>query len=164
LQGIAPEMVERDRQHWLELGRRFASGGKPEQANPAGGILGFATSTAIGVDPVSNTKTYFADEEFPYYARRLYSSLRSQIAGLYDWWGKNHPDEAERQRMRHEAGLAYNQALTIFAADEDAATWKHDQLVAAGNKAEAILFLQRALELDGEAEELRQRLEKLLGK
>ena len=164
LTGITPEMVERDRQHWQELCSRFATGGKPKASNPAGGILGFATSTAIGVDPVANTETFFGDEKYPYYARRLYASLRSEIAGLYFWWSENHRDESERKRMRHEAGLAYNQALAIFAADEDAATWKHDQLVAEGKKAEAILFLQRALELDGDSDELRGLLEKLLGK
>lgn len=163
LDGISREMVERDRRHWQELCSRFATGGKPKESNPAAGILGFAQSTAIGVDPVANTETFFGDEKFPYYARRMYAGLRAQIAGLYDWWGRNHRDERERRRLRHEAGLAYNQALAIFAADEDAAKWKHDQLVAVGKEAEAILFLQRALELDGESDEIRGMLEKLLG-
>jgi hypothetical protein len=114
---ISREVVEKDRQYWLEQQRGMIGGWlKPETSMKE--ICAFVEKVFAKRD----LDGFAGDSKFVQsdHATKMYSKLRSSIGGLYAWRAKHVKDDVEKERMEREADFAFRQAFALCPSSPEA--------------------------------------------
>ena len=82
------------------------------------------------------------------YASKIYSKLRSSMAGVYAWRVKNSESAEEKQRMVKAADFAFRQACALCPYSSEAVFRYTSFLVDQGRKKDALLLAETAQRID----------------
>jgi hypothetical protein len=77
-------------------------------------------------------------------AQKMFSKLRSSIAGLYAWRAQHATDAAEKKRMNDEADFAFRQSWALCPYSPEAVFRYANLLMSEGRTADAILVAETA--------------------
>jgi tetratricopeptide (TPR) repeat protein len=161
LGSISPDVVEKDRKYWLEQQRGMIGGWlKPE--TPVKDVCAFAEKVFVKHD----LDGFTGDPKFVQsdYARKMYSKLRSAIAGLYTWRAGNAKDTLEKYLMQQEADFAFRQAFAMCPSSPEALFRYINLLVQQGRVDDGLLLAQTAANIDpsnGQVENLIRELNRM---
>jgi hypothetical protein len=110
LPGLSDEIVGQDHDYWRSLVRPMIGDWLTDDTS-VGEIAAFAKKT-FGKQDFSG---FTGDPRFIQnaYSHRMFSKLRSSIAGFYAWRLKQATDAAEKDRMAREADFAFRQAWAL---------------------------------------------------
>ena len=82
--------------------------------------------------------------------QKLFSKLRSSIAGIYSWRFAGAKSPAEKERMLKEADFAFRQAFALCPRSAEAVFRYMTLLSGLGRLDDAILLVESALKLEPE--------------
>jgi outer membrane murein-binding lipoprotein Lpp len=144
LAGLSEEMVSRDHEYWARYVTPMI-GGWLHDDTPVGEVAAFVQKTFGKQDFAGFT----GDPRFIQnaYAHRMFSKLRSSIAGLYAWRVEHPVDAAEKQRMIHEADFAFRQAWALCPYSPEAVFRYVNFLLAQNRGADALLVAETAAQM-----------------
>ncbi|HTL15810.1 MAG TPA: M56 family metallopeptidase, partial [Patescibacteria group bacterium] len=110
LQQLSADVLVRDRAYWHGLVAGMV--GEPiGEATPAKIVAEFVEAVYVKQDlsSFSGDRAFIRND----YAKRLFSKLRSSIAGVYAWRESHPSNAAEAERLAIEADLAFRQAYVL---------------------------------------------------
>lgn len=150
---MSAEAIQRDQDYWQARVREMIGGWlRPE--TPLQTVIAFVDKTYGRKDlsGFTGNPRFVRDED----SQRMFSKLRSAIAGVYAWRigafkAVSTPDEylapagAERQRLAAAADLAFRQAFALCPYFPEAVTRYADFLLAQGRREDAISVLETGL-------------------
>ncbi len=95
------------------------------------------------------------------YAKRLFSKLRSSIAGVYAWRAAHSADAADIGRMTAEADFAFRQAFALCPYSPEA-VFRYATFLAERNRTnDALLIANASLKLDPKKTEIQNLVQRL---
>jgi beta-lactamase regulating signal transducer with metallopeptidase domain len=95
------------------------------------------------------------------YAKRLFSKLRSSIAGVYAWRAAHSTNVADSGRMTAEADIAFRQAFALCPYSPEAVFRYATFLVERNRTDDALLIANAALKLDPKKTEIQNLIQRL---
>jgi hypothetical protein len=162
LPGLSDEIVEQDHDYWRRLVRPMIGDWLTDDT-AVGEIAAFAKKT-FGKQDFSG---FTGDPRFIQnaYSHRMFSKLRSSIAGLYAWRLKQATDASEKERMAREADFAFRQAWALCPYSPEAVFRYVNFLLAQDRGADALLVAETAAQMPSmqgkDGEQIRALVEQL---
>ena len=156
-ESISAETVAKDRKFWLDQQRGMIGGWlTPETSLKE--VCAFAEKVFVK----RNLSGFDGDPKFVQssHATRMYSKLRSAIAGVYAWRSRNTKDKAERLRMEVAAEFAFRQAFAMGPSNVEVVVPFVEWCQASGRMADATLLVQTASNADPGNEQFEKLLRK----
>jgi hypothetical protein len=144
LPGLSGEIVGQDHDYWRSLVRPMI-GDWLNDDTPVEQVAAFAKRT-FGKQDFSG---FTGDPRFIQnaYSHRMFSKLRSSIAGLYAWRLKQTADASEKERMVREADFAFRQAWAL-CPDSPEAAFRYVNLLMEQNRiADALVVAETAAQM-----------------
>ena len=142
---LSDEVVKKDREFWIRQQTQMI-GGWLTPDTPVKDVCAFARKTFGGKD----FSGFEGDRRFveQSYAHKLYSKLRSSIAGIYNYRIANSKSPEEQKRMMAEADFAFRQALALCPYSPEAVFRYVNLLLSAGRLEDAFSVVGVAQSLD----------------
>jgi hypothetical protein len=144
LPGLSDEIVEQDHDYWRNLVRPMI-GNWLNDDTTVEQVAAFAKKT-FGKQDFSG---FTGDPRFIQnaYSHRMFSKLRSSIAGLYAWRLKQATDAAEKDRMAREADFAFRQAWALCPDSPEAIFRYVNLLIEQKRVADALVVAETAAQM-----------------
>jgi hypothetical protein len=162
LPGLPDEIVEQDHDYWRSLVRPMIGDWLTDDT-PVDKIAAFAKKT-FGKQDFSG---FTGDRRFIQnaYSRRMFSKLRSSLAGLYAWRMQHATGATEKERMAREADFAFRQAWAL-CPDSTEAVFRYVALLMEQKRvADALLVAETAAQMPSmegqEGQQMRDLVEQL---
>ncbi len=149
LEAIPPAVVEQDREYWNKQVRPMLGDWlKPETPVK---IVGDFAERVFGQ---KNLAGFTGDPKYMrnHYCCKMYSKLRSSIAGVYLWRINQAKKPEEKERMRQAADFAFRQAFALCPNSPEAVFRYVNFLMQEKRVDDALLIAQTAAKLEPEAE------------
>jgi len=162
LPGLSDEIVEQDHDYWRSLVRPMI-GDWLNDETPVEEVAVFAKKT-FGKQDFSG---FTGDPRFIQnaYSHRMFSKLRSSIAGLYAWRLKQAAGVAEKERLGREADFAFRQAWALCPYSPEAVFRYVNLLMEQKRVADALVVAETAAQMPAnqgkEGEQIRGLVEQL---
>jgi tetratricopeptide (TPR) repeat protein len=144
LSGLSDEIVSQDHDYWRSLVQPMI-GDWLNDDTPVEQVAAFAKKTFGKQDFTGFT----GDPRFIQnaHSHRMFSKLRSSIAGLYAWRLKQAADASEKERMAREADFAFRQAWAL-CPDSPEAIFRYINFLLAQNRiADALVVAETAAQM-----------------
>jgi hypothetical protein len=144
LPGLSDEIVEQDHDYWRSLVRPMIGDWLTDDT-PVDKIGAFATRTFGRQD----FNGFTGDRRFIQnaYSHRMFSKLRSSLAGLYAWRMQHATGAAEQERMARESDFAFRQAWAL-CPDSTEAVFRYVALLLEQKRvADALLVAETAAQI-----------------
>lgn len=138
---LSTEIVEKDRRFWTEQVRPlFGDWIKPKTSLKE--VCAFVEKVFVDreLTGFAGDPRFVASE----HATKLYSRLRSSIAGLYHWRAMNSAKPEEQERMRQAAEFAWRQSFALWPSNLEAVLPYANALKKQKRIAEALLLAETA--------------------
>ncbi|HEX7541746.1 MAG TPA: hypothetical protein VF352_06415 [Anaerolineales bacterium] len=144
LPGLSDKIVEQDHDYWRSLVRPMI-GDWLNDNTPVERVVAFAKKT-FGKQDFTN---FTGDSRFIQnaYSRRMFSKLRSSIAGIYMWRLDQAAGEQEKKRMSEEADFAFRQAWALCPDSPEAVFRYVNFLLKQKRITDALLVAQTAAQM-----------------
>ena len=144
LPGLSDEIVEQDHDYWRSLVRPMIGDWLTDDT-PVEQVAAFAKKT-FGKQDFSG---FTGDPRFIQnaYSHRMFSKLRSSIAGLYAWRLKQATDASEKERMARETDFAFRQAWVLCPYSPEAVFRYVNFLLAQDRIADALVVGETAAQM-----------------
>ena len=144
---MSDEMVRRDHDYWTKYVTPMI-GDWLNDDMPVGEVTAFA-------EKVFARRDFGGFKGDPHFiqsteAQKMFSKLRSSIAGVYVWRIEHAANPSEKERMVREADFAFRQSLALCPYSPEAVFRYVDFLLKQGRSSDAILVASTSLELDPE--------------
>jgi hypothetical protein len=151
LKAISAEAIDKDRDDWNKQ-QRLLIGAWLRPETSVKELCDFATKVYWRKDLAGFTgdPKFVGDDR----ATKMYSKLRSSIAGLYAWRIDNASGEEERQRAKKEAEFAFKQAYAFCPISPEALYRFVNLLLRDGRINEARMLAVTTMKLDPENKQL----------
>jgi hypothetical protein len=162
LPGLSDEIVGQDHDYWRSLVRPMIGDWLTDDT-PVEQVAVFAKKTFGKQDFTGFT----GDPRFIQnaYSHRMFSKLRSSIAGLYAWRLKQAADASEKERMAREADFAFRQAWALCPDSPEAIFRYVNLLIEQKRVADALLVAETAAQMPAnqgkDGEQIRNLVEQL---
>jgi len=133
---LSAAMVQQDRAYWQKFVRGMIGGWLNDDTS-VNEVSEFAEKVFLQHDLGGFT----GDPRFVQndYSSRIFSKLRTSLAGLYAWRAEHATDAADAARMAHAADFAFRQAVALCPASPETANRYADFLTKQHREAEAKL-------------------------
>ena len=143
LPGLSDKIVERDHDYWQRLVRPMIGDWLTDDT-PVEQVAAFAKKT-FGKQDFSG---FTGDPRFIQnaHSHRIFSKLRSSLAGLYAW-RTQHSTAREKERMAHEADFAFRQAWAMCPDSTEAVFRYVAFLMEQKRTADALLVAETAAQM-----------------
>jgi hypothetical protein len=160
LPGLSDEIVEQDHDYWRGLVRPMIGDWLTDDT-PVEQVAAFAQKT-FGKQDFSG---FTGDPRFIQnaYSHRMFSKLRSSLAGLYAWRLKQATDASEKERMAREADFAFRQAWALCPYSPEAVFRYVNFLLAQDRGADALLVAETAAQMPSMQGKDGEQLRNLIG-
>jgi hypothetical protein len=160
LPGLSDEIVEQDHDYWRGLVRPMI-GDWLTDATPVEQVAAFAQKT-FGKQDFSG---FTGDPRFIQnaYSHRMFSKLRSSLAGLYAWRLKQAADASEKERMAREADFAFRQAWALCPDSPEAVFRYVNLLMEQKRVADALIVAETAAQMPSMQGKDGEQLRNLIG-
>jgi hypothetical protein len=159
LETLSSETIERDHDYWSKMVSPMIGGWLNDNTSLKD-VAGFVNRVFLGHD----FKDFQGDTVFEKnaYSRRMFAKNRVAIAGLYVWRAEHSYDEAERERMDHEADFAFRQAWAL-CPDSPEVALRYINFLANDSRRvdDAILVAKTCLPMDTQDDEMSNLLNNL---
>ena len=144
LPGLSDEILERDHDYWAKLVQPTIGGWLTDDT-PVEQVAAFAKKT-FGKQDFSG---FTGDPHFIQnaYSHRMFSKLRSSIAGLYAWRMDHATDAAEKDRMAREADFAFRQTWALCPDSPEAVFRYVNLLMEQKRTADALIVAETAAQM-----------------
>jgi hypothetical protein len=144
LTGLSGEIVGQDHDYWRSLVRPMI-GDWLNDDTPVEQVAAFAKKT-FGKQDFSG---FTGDPRFIQnaYSHKMFSKLRTSIAGLYAWRLKQAADASEKERMAREADFAFRQAWALCPYSPEAVFRYVNFLLAQDRSADALVVAETAAQM-----------------
>ena len=144
LPGLSDEIIQRDRDYWTKYLTPMI-GDWLNDDTPVEQVAAFAKKT-FGKQDFSG---FTGDTRFIQntYSHRMFSKLRSSIAGLYAWRLKQATNAPEKERMASAADFAFRQAWALCPYSPEAVFRYIDFLLARDRSADALVVAETAAQM-----------------
>jgi len=144
LPGLSDEILERDHDYWARLVQPMIGDWLHDDTSVEE-IAAFARKT-FGKQDFSG---FTGDPRFIQntYSHRMFSKLRSSLAGLYAWRLKHATDASEKERMAREADFAFRQAWALCPYSPEAVFRYVNFLLEQKRGADALLVADTAAQM-----------------
>jgi hypothetical protein len=144
LPGLSDEILDRDRDYWTKLLQPMIGDWLHDDTS-VGEIAVFAKKT-FGKQDFSG---FTGDPRFIQnaYSHRMFSKLRSSIAGIYMWRLDQSDGEAEKDRMAHAADFAFRQAWVLCPYSPEAVFRYVNFLLEQNRGADALVVAETASQM-----------------
>jgi hypothetical protein len=141
---LSDEILERDHDYWAKLVQPMIGDWLHDDTSVKE-IAAFAKKT-FGKQDFSG---FTGDPRFIQnaYSHRMFSKLRSSIAGLYAWRLKQAADASEKERMAREADFAFRQAWALCPDSPEAIFRYVNLLIEQKRGADALLVAEIAAQM-----------------
>jgi hypothetical protein len=141
---LSDDVLQADHDYWSKYVQPMI-GGWLNNDTPVADVAAFAEKT-FGRGDFEGFK---GDREFIQnaYAHKMFSKLRSSIAGLYAWRTDHATGATERERMAREADFAYRQAWALCPYSPEAVYRYVNFLLEQKRAADALLVAQTAAKM-----------------
>jgi hypothetical protein len=96
------------------------------------------------------------------YSCKMFSKLRSSIAGLYAWRAQHATDAGEKKRMNDAADFAFRQAFALCPYSSEAVFCYVNLLLSEGRTADAVLIAETAAEMPQMQDSNREQIRSLI--
>ena len=138
---LSAAMVRKDRDYWQKLVPGMIGGWLKDDTSVQD-VVSFADKVFLRHDLGGFT----GDPRFVQndYTSRMFSKLRSSIAGLYAWRVEHAANADEKERMAHAADFAFRQALALCPSSSEAVKRYTDFLKSRNRAADARLVTDMA--------------------
>ncbi len=162
LSELSDELLERDHDYWAKLVQPMIGDWLHDNTSVKE-VAAFAKKT-FGKQDFSG---FTGDPRFIQnaYSHRMFSKLRSSIAGLYAWRLKQATDAAEKDRLAREADFAFRQAWALCPDSPEAVFRYVNLLIEQKRFADALVVAETAAQMPAmrgkEGEQLRGLVEQL---
>ena len=144
LPGLSDEILERDHDYWAKLVQPMIGDWLTDDT-PVEQVAAFAKKT-FGKQDFSG---FTGDPHFIQnaYSHRMFSKLRSSIAGLYAWRMDHAADASEKERMARAADFAFRQAWAL-CPDSPEAIFRYVNLLMEQKRiADALIVAETAAQM-----------------
>jgi hypothetical protein len=160
LPGLSDEIVEQDHDYWRGLVRPMIGDWLTDDT-PVEQVAAFAQKT-FGKQDFSG---FTGDPRFIQnaYSHRMFSKLRSSLAGLYAWRLKQATDASEKERLAREADFAFRQAWALCPYSPEAVFRYVNFLLAQDRGADALLVAETAAQMPSMQGKDGEQLRNLIG-
>jgi hypothetical protein len=138
---LSDEIIRRDHDYWTNT-VALTIGDWLNEDTSVTNIAAFAEKVFLQHD----LSGFQGDPEFVQndYAHRMFSKLRSSIAGLYVWRASHPADESEKDLMNNEADFAFRQAWALCPNSPEA-VFRYTQFLTSQDRyADALLVAETA--------------------
>ena len=144
LPGLSGEIVGQDHDYWRSLVRPMI-GDWLNDDTPVEQVAAFAKKT-FGKQDFSG---FTGDPRFIQnaYSHKMFSKLRTSLAGLYAWRLKQAADASEKERMAREADFAFRQAWALCPYSPEAVFRYVNFLLAQDRSADALVVAETAAQM-----------------
>jgi hypothetical protein len=144
LSKLSDEIVDQDHDYWAKLVQPMIGDWLHDDTS-VGEIAAFAKKTFGKQDFTGFT----GDPRFVQnaYSHRMFSKLRSSIAGLYAWRMDHSTDATEKERMAREADFAFRQAWVLCPYSPEAVFRYVNFLLEQKRGADALLVAETAAQM-----------------
>jgi hypothetical protein len=144
LVALSEDVVSRDHDYWTKYVTPMI-GGWLNDDTPVEQVAAFAKRT-FGKQDFSG---FTGDPRFIQnaYSHKMFSKLRTSIAGLYAWRLKQATDASEKERMAREADFAFRQAWALCPYSPEAVFRYINFLLAQNRAADALLVAETAAQM-----------------
>jgi hypothetical protein len=144
LPGLSDEILDRDRDYWTNLLQPMIGDWLHDDTS-VGEIAAFAKKTFLKQDFTGFT----GDPRFIQnaYSHRMFSKLRSSLAGLYAWRLQQAAGTAENERMARETDFAFRQAWALCPYSPEAVFRYVNFLLARDRMADALVVAETAAQM-----------------
>ncbi len=158
LETIPPAAVTRDREFWNQQMREML-GDWLQPDTSVRTVCDFAERVFVHKDLAG----FSGDPKFVRsdYACKMYSKLRSSIAGVYAWRANDTKAPEEQQRMREAADFAFRQAFALCPCSPEAVFRYVTLLVQEKRVDDAQLIAQTAAKLDPDNGQIKALIQQL---
>ena len=162
LSALSDEIAGQDHDYWRSLVRPMI-GDWLKDDTPVEQVAAFAKKT-FGKQDFSG---FTGDPRFIQnaYSHKMFSKLRTSIAGLYAWRLKQATDASEKERMAREADFAFRQAWALCPYSPEAIFRYINFLLAQNRAADALLVAETAAQMPAnqgkDGEQIRNLVEQL---
>ena len=146
LSELSDESVQRDHDYWVKYVTPMI-GDWLNNDTPVSAVAAFAEKTHLKKD----FNGFAGDRRFVEndYSQKMFSKLRSSIAGVFVWRAQHTNDAREKQRMNDEADFAFRQAWAL-CPDSPEVVYQYVNLLLAENRGtDAFLVAETASKLPG---------------
>jgi hypothetical protein len=144
LPGLSDEILARDHDYWAKLVQPMI-GDWLNDDTPVEQVAAFAKKT-FGKQDFSG---FTGDPRFIQnaYSHKMFSKLRTSLAGLYAWRLKQAADASEKERMAREADFAFRQAWALCPYSPEAVFRYVNFLLAQDRSADALVVAETAAQM-----------------
>jgi len=160
LPALSEDVVSKDHDYWVKYVQPMIGDWLHDDTS-VGEIAAFAKKTFGKQDFTSFT----GDPRFIQnaYSHRMFSKLRTSIAGLYAWRLKQATDASEKERMAREADFAFRQAWALCPYSPEAVFRYVNFLLAQDRGADALLVAETAAQMPSMQGKDGEQLRNLIG-
>ena len=144
LTGLSDEIVKHDHDYWEKYLAPMIGGWlKPDTTIEE--VAAFAEKIYVKRD----LSGFAGDPEFveSEYSCKMFSQLRSSIAGLYAWRAQHAADAGEKKRMNDAADFAFRQSWALCPYSPEAVFRYVNLLLSEGRTADAVLIAETAAKM-----------------
>ncbi|MDD5139832.1 MAG: hypothetical protein PHY43_06170 [Verrucomicrobiales bacterium] len=141
LPALSDEIVKTDHDYWVKQMTPMI-GGWLDTGTPVGEVAAFAEKVYVKNDLAG----FKGDPQFIQHsdAQKMFSKLRSSIAGLYAWRAQHAADDSEKKRMNDAADFAFRQAMALCPCSPET-VYRYVNLLMSENRiADAIVVAETA--------------------
>jgi hypothetical protein len=141
---LSGEIVKQDRDYWTKYLTPMI-GGWLNKDTTVEEVAAFVEKTYVKND----LSGFTGDSQFVQNsdAQKMFSKLRSSIAGVYVWWMKHATDASEKQRMADAADFAFRQAFALCPYSPEVVFRYIDFLMGQNRGADALLVVETAVKM-----------------
>ena len=144
LTGMSDKIVQRDRDYWTKyVTPMFGDWLKPDTSVET--VAGFAEKVYVKKD----FNGFKGDPRFIQSSdsQKMFSKLRSSIAGVYAWRAQHATDASEKQRMNDAADFAFRQAWALCPYSPEAVFRYANLLISENRFSDALLVAETAAKI-----------------